>query len=77
MYALSHRHIKFTNFFSLIKTINYYRFLSLNTVVAYQRAKISGLNIVNVGDAASANAQVATISRTVAVDVAKSEVVTI
>ncbi|EZA56197.1 hypothetical protein DMN91_000521 [Ooceraea biroi] len=55
------------------------RFLSMNTVVAYQRAKISSLNIVN-SDSESSNsgtAQVATISHTVSVDLTKSDMATI
>lgn len=42
------------------------RFLGLNTVVAYQRAKVSALSIVGGGD------HVATISETVAVDIPKT-----
>ncbi|XP_011501052.1 PREDICTED: uncharacterized protein LOC105364741 [Ceratosolen solmsi marchali] len=45
------------------------RFLSLNTVVAYQRAKISSLNIVSAENASET--QVSTISRCVSVDLAK------
>ncbi|XP_066585932.1 uncharacterized protein [Prorops nasuta] len=48
------------------------RFLSLNTVVAYQRAKISSLNIVN--SDSSGSSQVSTISHTVSVDLTKSEI---
>ncbi|XP_043278637.1 uncharacterized protein [Venturia canescens] len=52
------------------------RFLSLNTVVAYQRAKISALNIVNAESTSAASPQVTTISHTIAVDLAKTEMVT-
>ncbi|XP_031780478.1 uncharacterized protein LOC100118313 isoform X2 [Nasonia vitripennis] len=45
------------------------RFLSLNTVVAYQRAKISSLNIVSAEN--TLGAQVSTISHSVSVDLAK------
>ncbi|OAD53704.1 E3 ubiquitin-protein ligase MARCH5 [Eufriesea mexicana] len=51
------------------------RFLSLNTVVAYQRAKISSLNIISSDN--NGNAHVSTISHTVCVDLAKSEAATI
>ncbi|XP_012174481.1 uncharacterized protein LOC126915284 isoform X1 [Bombus affinis] len=51
------------------------RFLSLNTVVAYQRAKISSLNIIS--SDSNGNAHVSTISHTVCVDLAKSETATI
>ncbi|XP_078044438.1 uncharacterized protein LOC144473926 [Augochlora pura] len=51
------------------------RFLSLNTVVAYQRAKISSLNIISSDNSGSAH--VSTISHTVCVDLAKSETATI
>lgn len=51
------------------------RFLSLNTVVAYQRAKISSLNII--GSDNNGSAHVSTISHTVCVDLAKSETATI
>ena len=47
------------------------RFLSLNTVVAYQRAKISSLNII--GSDNSGTTHVSTISHTVCVDLPKSE----
>ncbi|XP_015586603.1 uncharacterized protein LOC107263663 isoform X2 [Cephus cinctus] len=50
------------------------KFLSVNTVVAYQRAKISSLNIVD-GNS-SPNEQVNTISHTVSVDLARSETAT-
>ncbi|XP_029669428.1 uncharacterized protein LOC115239186 [Formica exsecta] len=53
------------------------RFLSLNTVVAYQRAKISSLNIVNSDSESSGTAHVTTISHTISVDVTKSDVATI
>jgi len=53
------------------------RFLSLNTVVAYQRAKISSLNIVNSGNETSGTAHVATISHTISVDLTKSDMATI
>ncbi|KYN07095.1 PREDICTED: uncharacterized protein LOC108782453 [Cyphomyrmex costatus] len=53
------------------------RFLSLNTVVAYQRAKISSLNIVNSGSESNGTAQVTTISHTISVDVTKSDMATI
>ncbi|XP_018054845.1 PREDICTED: uncharacterized protein LOC108691562 isoform X2 [Atta colombica] len=49
------------------------RFLSVNTVVAYQRAKISSLNIVNSGS----ESNVTTISHTISVDVTKSDMATI
>lgn len=52
-----------------------FRFLSLNTVVAYQRAKISSLNIIS--SDSNGNAHVSTISHTVCVDLAKSETATI
>jgi hypothetical protein len=42
------------------------RFLGLNTVVAYQRAKVSALSIVG------GSGHVATISETVAVDIPKT-----
>lgn len=48
------------------------RFLSLNTVVAYQRAKILSLNIVNSDNSGTAT-HVATISHTVSVDLTKAE----
>lgn len=48
------------------------RFLSLNTVVAYQRAKILSLNIVNSDNNGTAT-HVATISHTVSVDLTKAE----
>ncbi|XP_031847247.1 uncharacterized protein LOC116433376 [Nomia melanderi] len=51
------------------------RFLSLNTVVAYQRAKISSLNIIS--SDTNGTAHVSTISHTVCVDLAKSETATI
>lgn len=51
------------------------RFLSLNTVVAYQRAKISSLNIISSDN--NGTAHVSTISHTVCVDLAKSETATI
>ncbi|CAD1477625.1 unnamed protein product [Heterotrigona itama] len=51
------------------------RFLSLNTVVAYQRAKISSLNIIS--SDSNGNAHVSTISHTVCVDLVKSETATI
>ncbi|KAL6257020.1 uncharacterized protein LOC105432583 [Pogonomyrmex barbatus] len=51
------------------------RFLSLNTVVAYQRAKISSLNIVNGGSESSGTANVATISHTISVDLTKSDTI--
>ncbi|KZC12184.1 E3 ubiquitin-protein ligase MARCH5 [Dufourea novaeangliae] len=51
------------------------RFLSLNTVVAYQRAKISSLNIISTDS--NGTAHVSTISHTVCVDLAKSETATI
>lgn len=51
------------------------RFLSLNTVVAYQRAKISSLNIISSDN--NGNAHVSTISHTVCVDLPKSETATI
>ncbi|XP_076249387.1 uncharacterized protein LOC143188816 isoform X1 [Calliopsis andreniformis] len=47
------------------------RFLSLNTVVAYQRAKISSLNIISSDN--NGTAHVSTISHTVCVDLTKSE----
>ncbi|XP_043502722.1 uncharacterized protein LOC122524479 isoform X1 [Polistes fuscatus] len=47
------------------------RFLSLNTVVAYQRAKILSLNIANSESGTSTH--VATISHTVSVDLTKAE----
>jgi len=47
--------------------------LSLNTVVAYQRAKISSLNIVNSGSESNGTAHVATISHTISVDLTKSD----
>ncbi|EFN81455.1 uncharacterized protein LOC105185990 [Harpegnathos saltator] len=54
------------------------RFLSLNTVVAYQRAKISSLNIVNSSSESSgSSAHVATISHTISVDLTKSDMATI
>ncbi|XP_014469476.1 PREDICTED: uncharacterized protein LOC106741715 [Dinoponera quadriceps] len=54
------------------------RFLGLNTVVAYQRAKISSLNIVNSGSESSgSSAHVATISHTISVDLTKSDMATI
>ncbi|KYN32005.1 E3 ubiquitin-protein ligase MARCH5 [Trachymyrmex septentrionalis] len=53
------------------------RFLSVNTVVAYQRAKISSLNIVNSGSESNVTAQVTTISHTISVDVTKSDMATI
>ncbi|XP_018359444.1 PREDICTED: uncharacterized protein LOC108758803 isoform X2 [Trachymyrmex cornetzi] len=53
------------------------RFLSVNTVVAYQRAKISSLNIVNSGSESNITAQVTTISHTISVDVTKSDMATI
>ncbi|XP_011062131.1 PREDICTED: uncharacterized protein LOC105150623 isoform X2 [Acromyrmex echinatior] len=51
------------------------RFLSVNTVVAYQRAKISSLNIVNSDSESNVTtiAQVTTISHTISVDVTKSD----
>lgn len=55
-----------------------FRFLSMNTVVAYQRAKISSLNIVNSdSENSSGTAHVATISHTVSVDLTKSDMATI
>lgn len=57
----------------------WFRFLSMNTVVAYQRAKVSSLNIV----AADTNIQpttsryVPTISNTVTVELPKSEIAAI
>lgn len=54
----------------------YFRFLGLNTVVAYQRAKISSLNIVN-SESSGGSAHVATISHTISVDLTKSEMATI
>ncbi|GAB1865461.1 E3 ubiquitin-protein ligase MARCH2 [Camponotus japonicus] len=53
------------------------RFLSLNTVVAYQRAKISSLNIVNSDSENSGTAHVTTISHTISVDLTKSDMATI
>ncbi|EFN61716.1 E3 ubiquitin-protein ligase MARCH2 [Camponotus floridanus] len=53
------------------------RFLSLYTVVAYQRAKISSLNIVNSDSENSGTAHVTTISHTNSVDLMKSDMVTI
>ncbi|XP_011166782.1 uncharacterized protein LOC105200772 [Solenopsis invicta] len=53
------------------------RFLSLNTVVAYQRAKISSLNIVNSGNESDGTAHVTTISHTISVDLTKSDMATI
>lgn len=58
-----------------IKKNFFFRFLSLNTVVAYQRAKISSLNIISSDN--NGNAHVSTISHTVCVDLAKSETATI
>ncbi|XP_046385798.1 uncharacterized protein LOC124155756 isoform X2 [Ischnura elegans] len=48
------------------------RFLGLNTVTAYQRAKVSALNIVSRGDGGppQSGIQVTTISETVAVNIA-------
>lgn len=46
--------------------LNISRFLGLNTVVAYQRAKVSALSIVG------GSGHVATISETVAVDIPKT-----
>lgn len=54
-----------------------FRFLSLNTVVAYQRAKISSLNIVNSDSENSGTAHVTTISHTISVDLTKSDMATI
>jgi len=45
---------------------NISRFLGLNTVMAYQRAKVSALSIVG------GSGHVATISETVAVDIPKT-----
>ncbi|XP_025267326.1 uncharacterized protein LOC105257556 [Camponotus floridanus] len=53
------------------------RFLSLYTVVAYQRAKISSLNIVNSDSENNGTAHVTTISHTNSVDLMKSDMVTI
>lgn len=44
------------------------RFLGVNTVDAYQRAKVGALNIVG-----GAGGHVATISETVAVDIPKAQ----
>jgi hypothetical protein len=49
-----------------ILLLNMCRFLGLNTVVAYQRAKVSALSIVG------GSGHVATISETVAVDIPKT-----
>jgi hypothetical protein len=46
--------------------LNISRFLGLNTVVAYQRAKVSALSIVGGGG------YVSTISETVALDIPKT-----
>jgi hypothetical protein len=46
--------------------LNISRFLGLNTVVAYQRAKVSALSIVG------GSGHVSTISETVAVDIPKT-----
>lgn len=65
----------FKNYYNcFITTINIilFRFLSLNTVVAYQRAKILSLNIVNSDNSGTAT-HVATISHTVSVDLTKAE----
>ncbi|XP_033224892.1 uncharacterized protein LOC117177910 [Belonocnema kinseyi] len=53
------------------------RLLSLNTVVAYERAKISSLNIVNADPTSANTGQVSIISHAVSVDLAKSEVAAI
>lgn len=54
------------------------RFLSLNTVDAYERAKISSLNIVNADiNSTTKSDQVSIISNVVCVDLAKSDVAAI
>lgn len=53
------------------------RFLSLNTVVAYQRAKISSVNIIGVTDHNTKNGSVPTISNTVAGNLPKSQPTTV
>lgn len=53
------------------------RFLSLNTVVAYQRAKISALNIVSSDNGNYKTEPVNTVSNTVALNLPKIDPATV
>lgn len=63
------REFTWSIFRSMIECLKFSRLLSVNTVVAYQRAKISSLNIVNADN--SGDAQVTSISHSVSVELAK------